>query len=89
MKQIRSVKEISVPLYLLPREIAYQINEMGDSVYRISVKRTHRHHYTISVRVKALPKELAPACNCIVYVPAIRSSEDDTGHVSPLCGGKA
>ncbi|MDP3395139.1 MAG: hypothetical protein Q8S57_00495 [Methanoregula sp.] len=86
MKQSRSVKEISVPLYLLPREIAYQINEMGDSVYRISVKRTHNHHYNISVRVRALPKELEPACSCIVYVPAIRSLSDDTGHLSPLCG---
>ena len=85
MKQSRSVKEISVPLYLLPREIAYQINQMGDSVYRISVKRTHRHHYNISVRVKVLPKELAPACSCIVYVPAIRSPGDDTEH-NPPCG---
>jgi len=85
MKQSRSVKAISVPLYLLPREIAYQINQMGESVYRISVKRTHRHHYNISVRVKALPKELAPACSCIVYVPAIRSPGDDTGH-NPPCG---
>jgi hypothetical protein len=85
MKQSRSVKEISVPLYLLPREIAHQINQMGDSVYRISVKRTHRHHYNISVRVKALPKELAPACSCIVYVADRRSPEDDTGQ-NPPCG---
>ena len=83
MKQCRSVKEISVPLYLLPREIAYQINRMGDSVYRISVKRTHRHHYNISVRVKVLPKELAPACSCIVYVADRRSPEDDTGQNPP------
>jgi len=85
MRQSRSVKEISVPLYLLPREIAYQINQMGDSVYRISVKRTHRHHYNISVRVKVLPKELAPACSCLVYVADRRSPEDDTGQ-NPPCG---
>jgi hypothetical protein len=86
MKQSRSVKEISVPLYLLPREIAYQIYEIGDSVYRISVKRTHRHHYNISVRVRDLPKELAPACSCIVYVQDGGSSEDDKGHLSTLWG---
>ena len=83
MKQSRSVKEISVPLYLLPREIAYQINQKGDSVYRISVKRTHRHHYNISVRVKVPPKELTPACSCIVYVHESRSPENDTGHNPP------
>lgn len=85
MTQNRSKKENSVPLYLLPLEIANRINQMGDSVYRISVKRTHWHRYNISVRVRALPKELAPACSCIVYAPDRRSPEDDTGH-NPPCG---
>jgi len=83
MKQSRSVKEISVPLYLLPREIAYQINQMGDSLYRISVKRTQCHHYNLSIRVKIPPKELTPACSCIVYVHESRSPENDTGHNPP------
>jgi hypothetical protein len=56
-----SVTEGGIPLYLLPRAIARQICRIGDSVYRISVKRTHWHHYNISVRTKSLPKELAPA----------------------------
>ena len=86
MKQSRSVKAISVPLYLLPREIAYQINQMGESVYRISVKRTYCHHYNLSVRVRVPPKELTPACSCIVYVQDGRSSEDDKGHLSTLWG---
>ncbi|MDO9034157.1 MAG: hypothetical protein Q7U51_03015 [Methanoregula sp.] len=85
MTQNRSVKENSVPLYLLPMEIANRINQMGDSVYRISVKRTKQHHYNISVRVRALPKELTPACSCIVYVPDGRPAGDDTGH-NPPCG---
>lgn len=85
MTQNRSVKENTVPLYLLPRAIAYQINLMGDSVYRISVKRTHWHHYNISVRVRALPKELTPAYSCTVYVNEKRSTGDDTGH-NPPCG---
>jgi len=49
-----------IPLYLLPRALAHQIIRMGDSVYRISVKRTHWHHYNVSVRTRSLPKELAP-----------------------------
>jgi len=56
----RSVTEGEIPLYLLPHAISRQINRMGDSVYRVSVKRTHWHHYNISIRTKSLPKELAP-----------------------------
>jgi hypothetical protein len=61
MSKSRSVTEGEVPLYLLPHTIARQIYRVGDSVYRISVKRTHWHHYNISVRTKSLPKELALA----------------------------
>jgi hypothetical protein len=60
MAKSKSVTEGEIPLYLLPRALAHQINRMGDSVYRISVKRTHWHHYNISVRTRSLPKELAP-----------------------------
>jgi hypothetical protein len=79
-------KETSVPLYLLPRAIAAQINQMGASVYRISVRRTHWHHYNISVRVKALPKELAPARSTPpALAPAWRFPGDDSGQNAP-CG---
>jgi len=61
MTKSKSVTQGGIPLYLLPRSIALQINRIGESVYRISVKRTHWHHYNISVRTKSLPKELAPA----------------------------
>ena len=60
MPKPKSVTAGEIPLYLLPRAIALQVNRMGDSVYRISVKRTHWHHYNISIRTKSLPKELAP-----------------------------
>jgi hypothetical protein len=60
MPKSKSVTEGGIPLYLLPRAIARQIIRKGDSVYRISVKRTHWHHYNISVRTKSLPKELVP-----------------------------
>lgn len=60
MAKSKSITEGEIPLYLLPRALALQINRMGDSVYRISVKRTHWHHYNISVRTRSLPKELGP-----------------------------
>ena len=49
-----------IPLYLLPQAITLLIRMRGVKVYRISVKRTHLHHYNISVRTRLLPKELAP-----------------------------
>ena len=61
MPKSKSVTEGGIPLYLLPQAIARQITRIGNSVYRISVKRTHWHYYNISVRTKSLPKELAPA----------------------------
>ena len=76
MTTARSVTKSEVPLYLLPRAIAHEINKMGDDVYRISVKRTHWHHYNISVRVKALPKELAPAVT-VVPAPAVPAYEEN------------
>jgi len=83
MTKSLSCRETTVPHYLLPRAIAYQINRAGDSVYRISVKRTHWHHYNISVRVRALPKELAPGSSTKAPVPAGRFPYDGTGNNAP------
>ncbi len=58
MTKSKSVTDSGVPLYLVPETIARHINRIGDPVYRVSVKRTHWHHYNISVRTKSLPKEL-------------------------------
>ncbi len=60
MARIRSNEEREIPLWLLPQIVAKQIRRTGDKIYRISVKRTHWHHYNVSVRTKALPRELAP-----------------------------
>ncbi|HUT38101.1 MAG TPA: hypothetical protein VMW77_02225 [Methanoregula sp.] len=46
----RSATETEIPLCLIPAVIARQINRQGGSVYRISVKRTCRHHYNLTVR---------------------------------------
>ena len=80
MTKSKSVTESEVPLYLLPRAIAHQINRIGDKVYRISVKRTHWHHYNITVRTKSLPKELAPGR----VTRRANSPEPGTDHQPPV-----
>ena len=62
MVRIRANDVKEIPLFLLPRIIAEQVLNTGDRIYRISVKRTHWHHYNVSIRTKALPRELAPGC---------------------------
>jgi hypothetical protein len=57
----KSTVATEVPLYLVPRVIARMIRERGEKVYRISAKRTHYHHYNISVRTRTVPRELMPA----------------------------
>ena len=70
----RSATETEVPLYLIPTVIGRQIKKRGNAVYRISVKRTHWHHYNISVRTKSLPRELRPGCGWVPSQP-----EESTG----------
>jgi hypothetical protein len=53
-----SITETEVPLYLLPQAVARLVREKGEKVYRISVKRTHWHHYNVSVRTRSPPREL-------------------------------
>jgi|WetSurMetagenome_2_1015567.scaffolds.fasta_scaffold718214_2 hypothetical protein len=59
MTKRRSKTESKIPLWLLPHAIACQIREWGGAMYRISVKRTHWHHYNVTVRTKRIKKELA------------------------------
>ena len=61
MARIRSNDERDIPLFVIPQIIRTHIRKTGDKIYRISVKRTHWHHYNVSVRTKALPRELVPA----------------------------
>jgi len=87
MAKSKSITEGEIPLYLLPRAIAHQINRMGESVYRVSVKRTHWHHYNISVRTRSLPKELAPGCGTKPAHSGDSPAEyrDDDGTPEPGC----
>lgn len=57
----RSQSETEIPLYLIPQAITRLIRGRGEKVYRISVVRTHYHHYNISVRTPSLKRELQPA----------------------------
>jgi len=61
MTKSKALNATEVPLYLLPRTIKDQLRLFGDAVYRISVKRTHWHHYNVTVRTKQVRKELRPA----------------------------
>jgi hypothetical protein len=56
----RSRTENEIPLWLLPQALVRTIREWGDALYRISVKRTHWHHFNVTVRTRPIPKELAP-----------------------------
>jgi hypothetical protein len=56
----RSRTEGEIPLHILPQVITRTIREWGDALYRISVKRTHWHHFNVTVRTRPIPKELAP-----------------------------
>ena len=58
MTERRSKSETEIPLFLIPTVIARQIKEQGDDVFRISVKRTHWHHYNVTVRTKQVHREL-------------------------------
>jgi hypothetical protein len=60
MDRIRLNEETGIPLFLIPEKIKGKIKKMGDRIYRISVKRTEHHHYSVSVRTKTLPRELMP-----------------------------
>jgi hypothetical protein len=51
----RSATETGITLYLIPTAIACQIKLHSGVV--VSVKRTCRHHYNITVRTKSLNRE--------------------------------
>jgi hypothetical protein len=73
MTKSKSMGATEIPLNLVPHAIARLIRERGEKVYRISVKRTHYHHYNISVRTRLIPRELRPVPD---LVPIILSEEE-------------
>ena len=55
-----SIRETGVPLYLIPQAITRMVRERGETVYRISVKRTECHHYAVSVRSRSPEPGIPP-----------------------------
>jgi hypothetical protein len=73
MTKSKALSAVSVPLYLLPRTIAHQLRLFGNAVYRISVKRTHRHQYNVTVRTKSVSRELRPVPVATVEAAPVNS----------------
>ena len=68
----RTVSEI--PLHLLPLAVARQVRDWGDAVHRISIRRTHWHHFNVTVRTKPVPRELASRVTVAVAFPNARDT---------------
>ncbi len=76
MKKERSRSMTEIPLHLLPQAVARQVRDWGDAVHRISIRRTHWHHFNVTVRTKPVPRELATRLTATYSVPNVR---DTTG----------
>jgi hypothetical protein len=88
MTKAKSTGVTEIPLYLVPQAVTRLIRERGEKVYRISVKRTHYHHYNISVRTRLLPKELRGREE--FPVPVFQPAPDPDDKLSgDFCGGVA
>ena len=70
-----SIRVTEIPLYLIPQAITKMVRERGDSVYRISVKRSGRHYYNISVRSRSHARELR--CRQAEPVPMSQGGTDE------------
>ncbi len=78
MTRRRSRTEGEIPLHILPQVITRTIREWGDGLYRVSVKRTHWHHFNVTVRTRPIKKELKP----VVVATISKDSEENTGRRS-------
>lgn len=69
MTRAKSVRVSEIPLYLLGLTLTRLVCERGGKVYRISVVRTHYHHYNISVRTRSIHKELRRERELTIVAP--------------------
>ena len=79
----RSVEVMEIPVHLVPVIIAEKVREVGNRVFRITVRRSHWHHYNISVRTKRFWKEFSSK----PVVPEVSVTE--IGKRSRRCRGTA
>jgi len=89
MVRIRLNDRKEIPLFLLPRIVGEVVLNTGDKIYRISVKRTHWHHYNVSVRTKALPRELAPGSATVFSSGTPPPSGNPDAAMTAVRGGSA
>jgi hypothetical protein len=71
VQPISTVREI--PLYLIPRVVADQINEKRESVFQITVTRSSLHYYTVVVTTSEVRQ--APVAVSVEPVPAMQESQ--------------
>jgi hypothetical protein len=50
--------EPDIPLFLIPHVIQKQIRLLGENVERVVVRKTASHFYNISIRTRAIKREL-------------------------------
>ncbi|MDD4485045.1 MAG: hypothetical protein PHD55_11865 [Methanoregula sp.] len=46
-----------IPLFLIPHVILQRIRQVGEDLERVTVKRTRRHFYTVSIRTRPVKRE--------------------------------
>ena len=63
-----------IPLHLLPQAVARQVRDWGDAVHRISIRRTHWHHFNVTVRTKPVPRELMTRVSVTVSFPNVKDT---------------
>ena len=82
MTRCRSRTENEIPLWLLPQALVRTVREWGDALYRISVKRTHWHHFNITVRTRPIKKELKPVEVATISpdTPGVTKKRSRAGH---------
>lgn len=73
MTKRRSRTKTEIRLSLIPQAIAEKVREWGDGLYRISVVRTHWHHYNVTIRIKPLRRELVTRTIAMLSPPSGQS----------------
>jgi hypothetical protein len=80
--------EQDIPLYLIPDIMKREIRTHGDELERVTVRKTRRHFYNVSIRTKPIKRELGDGAFGlrIRQVAAARPGKGN-GDGSPIPGG--
>jgi hypothetical protein len=66
-----------VPLFMVPHLVRWRVREFGQRLYRVSVARTHWHHYTVKVRSRRK--------DCVSFGRGRQACVDRYQTTLPLC----